>query len=178
MNPEPSDDNQFAPPAAPIPAPPPLPAPELAEPSGMKPAKPHASLTLVLWAVWGLMFLSYPVIFMVVSLQPQPPNEPSWPLVKAFAVVAFLQLSLALFFRWLCFRYIISGTRLAPASLGAAGVGIFGGLVIFSQICGVGIYGFILFLQHHSWPCYLGFAVPSFLLFLFVMPALLLRFKK
>jgi hypothetical protein len=169
MSPDPTD-NPFEPPTATTlaaPSPPPL------------PLKAHPRLTLILWVVWSLMFLIYPFSFLVSALQKgPPPGTANEALVKAFAVVAFLQVLLLVFFRWLFFRFFISRQRLAPNSAMASAVGIVGGLVIFSQVQSIGIYGFILFLQSHCWECYWGFVIPSFILFLLMMPALLLRWRK
>lgn len=132
-------------------------------------------MAVVVWFFWVLLFLSYPVDALVASFQKLPQVEPDQNLVSAFAFTAFMQLSLAVFLRWLFFRFLIHEKRLRPGSWPAAAVGIVGALVIFSQIKGVEVYGFILWLQYQSWPHYLGFAIPSFICFLLVLPPWLLR---
>lgn len=140
--------------------------------------KAHVALTVTLWVLWVPLFISYFLDALIGVLQKVPPTAPNDRLVTSFAVTSCLQLILAGFLRWLFFRRLIGPDRVAPGSSQAVVLGIFGALVIFAVIRCVETYGFILFLQYHSWPLYLCFSIPSLICFLLMMPPLLLRWKQ
>jgi len=152
-------------------------------PPALPPLKGHrgsASIVMlvVAWVFWGGMLVSWPIDGLIAALQPpRIVGEPARNLVTVFGLMAFIQLALTLFFRWLFFRFLIHPKRLCPGTWQASFVGIFGVLLIYSQIKSVEIYGFILWLQVHSWPHYLAFAVPSFVFLVLMIPALVIRGK-
>lgn len=134
---------------------------------------------VVVWFFWILLFFSWPLDFLVAAFQPSPEaaTEPGAELnsqfVRVLAVAAVVELLLAVFFRWLFFRFLMAPHRLRPGAWTAGAVGIFGALLVFSLIKIVEISGFILWLQSHSWRHFLLFSAPSFICFLVVIPTLL-----
>lgn len=108
----------------------------------------------------------------------QPRQELAGPdpkLASRLGVTSLVMIALAVFFRWLCFGFLIHPKRVRPGSWMAAVIAVVGALLVSALIKSVEISGFVLWLQSQSWPHYLAFAVPACLLSLAAIPPWLMR---
>ena len=135
-------------------------------------------MCVTVWIFWVLLILSYPLDLFVAVFQPRKGGGvPDATFASILGVAALVLVTLAVFFRWLFFQYLIHPKRLRPGSWKAAIVGVLGALLIYALIKSVEISGFILWLQVSSWPHYLAFAVPGCLLSFLAIPPWLMRHK-
>lgn len=129
---------------------------------------------IIMWVIWAFLFLAWPSDMLVAFLhETTEATEPDANLLTILGFVGFLSLSFTFALKWFLLRFLVNPRRIPVSSPWGGVIFIVGSLMIWVLTKSTEIYGLLIFFGSESFPHYLAFWIPSFLVMIIHMPFLL-----